>query len=131
MRMCHHRCIGRVVMTILLAYSVTDDVGAAENKRSNAIEVLEATYGGNCQGVTKGNVTQFVASACDSKDLCNYRVYYKNLGGDPAEGCEKNFAVSYRCGKNTKPDACTLPAEAGKGGEEGHAFLPAALSFEN
>ncbi len=119
--MCHHRCIGRVVMTILLAYSVTDDVGAAENKRSNAIEVLEATYGGNCQGVTKGNVTQFVASACDSKDLCNYRVYYKNLGGDPAEGCEKNFAVSYRCGKNTKPDACTLPAEAGKGGEEGHA----------
>jgi hypothetical protein len=116
-----HLCIGRVVMTLLLAHSVTDNVSAAENKRSNAIKVLEATYGGNCQGVTKGNVTQFVASACDSKDLCNYRVYYKNLGGDPAEGCEKNFAVSYTCGKNAKPDACTLPAEAGKGGEEGAA----------
>jgi hypothetical protein len=106
---------------ILLAHAVTDHVGAAENKRGNAIKILEATYGGNCQGVAKGNATQFVASACDSKDLCNYRVYYKNLGGDPAEACEKNFAVSYTCGKNTKPDACTLPAEAGKGGEEGHA----------
>ena len=107
-------------MTILLAHSVTDTVGAAEKKRSNAIKVLEATYGGNCQGVTKGNVTQFVASECDSKDLCNYRVYYKSLGGDPAEGCEKSFAVSFTCGRKTKPDTCTLPAEAGKGGEEGH-----------
>jgi hypothetical protein len=112
--------IGTVVMTILLAHSLTDNVGARENKR-NAIKILEATYGGNCQGVTKGNVTQFVASACDSKDLCNYRVYYKSLGGDPAEGCEKNFAVSYTCGRNTKPDVCTLQPEAGKGGEEGHA----------
>jgi hypothetical protein len=120
-RMCNHIGVGWLVMSILLAHAVTDDVGAAENKRSNAIKVLEATYGGNCQGVTKGNVTRFVASACDSKDLCNYRVYHKNLGGDPAEGCEKNFAVSYTCGKNTKPDACTLPAEAGKGGEDGHA----------
>ena len=99
----------------------TADVGAAENKRSNVIKILEATYGGNCEGVTKGNVTQFVASACDSKDLCNYRVYYKQLGGDPAEGCEKSFAVSYTCGRNAKRNACTLPPEAGKGGEEGQA----------
>jgi hypothetical protein len=118
--MCNHVRIGTVVMTILLANAVTDDVSARENRRS-AIKVLEATYGGNCQGVTKGNVTQFVASACDSKDLCNYRVYYKNLGGDPAEGCEKNFAVSYACGRNAKPDACMLQPEAGKGGEDGQA----------
>ena len=47
--MSNHLCVGRVVMTILFAHSVTDDVGAAENKRSNAIKILEATYGGNCQ----------------------------------------------------------------------------------
>jgi hypothetical protein len=108
-------------MTILLACAATADAGAAENKRSNIIKILEATYGGNCEGVTKGNVTPFVASACDSKDLCNYRVYYKQLGGDPAEGCEKSFDVSYTCGRNTKRNACTLPPEAGKGGEEGQA----------
>ena len=115
------RCVGWVLMTILVAGAATADAGAAENKRSNNIKILEATYGGNCKGVTKGNVTRFVASECDNQDLCNYRVYYKQLGGDPAEGCEKSFAVSYTCGRNTKRNACTLPPEAGKGGEEGQA----------
>jgi hypothetical protein len=114
-------CVGWVVMTTLVAVAATADAGAAESKRSNVIKILEATYGGNCESVKAGNLTQFVASACDSKDLCNYRVYYKQLGGDPAEGCEKSFAVSYICGRNTKRNACTLPPEAGKGGEEGQA----------
>jgi hypothetical protein len=113
-------CLGCVAMAVLLAPFPTGDLAAAENKRGNAIKVVEATYGGNCEGVSKGNVTPFVASACDSKDLCNYRVYYKRMGGDPAEGCEKNFAVTYTCGRNSKPNACTLAPEAGKGGEEGH-----------
>jgi hypothetical protein len=50
-------------------------VTAEEKKPANAIRVLEATYGGNCTGVAKGNVTKFIASACDGTDLCNYRVY--------------------------------------------------------
>src|SRR5262249_9306056 len=92
----------------------------AEKKPANAIRVLEATYGGNCAGVAKGNVTKFIASACDGSDLCNYRVYYKNMGGDPAAGCKKAFRVAYVCGKNTKnPETCALEAEAGKGGDDG------------
>ena len=50
---------------------------------------LEATYGGNCKGVTKGNVTWFVASECDNQDLCNYRVYYKQLGGIPRKAAKR------------------------------------------
>jgi hypothetical protein len=97
------------------------NVAAAEKKHPNAIRVLEATYGGNCEGVAKGNVTKFVASACDGTDLCNYRVYYKNMGGDPAAECKKAFRVTYICGKNSKPETCALEAEAGKGGEDGQS----------
>jgi hypothetical protein len=92
---------------------------AAEEKPRNAIRVLEATYGANCAGVAKGNVTAFVASACDGIDLCNYRVYYKDMGGDPAAGCRKTFRITYVCGKNRKPETCGLEAEAGKGGDDG------------
>jgi hypothetical protein len=69
---------------------------------------LEATYGGNCAGVAKGNVTKYIASACDGTDLCNYRVYYKNMSGDPAADCRKAFRVTYVCGKNKKPETCAL-----------------------
>jgi hypothetical protein len=97
-----------------------DETMAAERKPANAIKVLEATYGGNCEGVAKGNVTQFVGSKCNDTNLCNYRVYHKSMGGDPAAGCEKDFAVTYSCGRKSKPESCKLPAEAGMGGEEGH-----------
>jgi hypothetical protein len=93
---------------------------AAERKHTNVIKVIEATYGGNCKGVAKGNATRYVAEACDSRDLCNFRVYYKQLGGDPAAGCDKDFKVAYSCGRSTKRDTCEYPAEAGKGGEDGY-----------
>ena len=60
-------------------------------------------------------VTKFVASTCDGTDLCNYRVYYKNMGGDPSPGCKKAFRANYVCGKNRKPETCDLQAEAGMG----------------
>ena len=104
----------------MILCSPVANVAAAEKKHPNSIRVLEATYGGNCEGVAKGNVTKFVASACDGTDLCNYRVYYKNMGGDPAAGCKKAFRVTYVCGKNTKnSETCALEAEAGKGGDDG------------
>src|SRR5262245_3932286 len=98
--------LGSVAFTIL--FSAVGGVTAEDKKPANAIRVLEATYGGNCAGVAKGNVTQFIASACGT-DLCNYRVYYKNMGGDPATGCKKAFRVTFVCGKNTKkPETCAL-----------------------
>ena len=103
----------------MILCSSVGSVTAEEKKPTNAIRVVEATYGGNCAGVAKGNVTKFIASTCDGTDLCNYRVYYKDMGGDPAAGCRKAFRVNYICGKNTKPETCALEAEAGMGGDEG------------
>src|SRR5262245_5508678 len=112
--------LGSVALMIL--WSPVGSASAQDKKPRNAIRVLEATYGGNCAGIAKGNVTQFTASACDDTDLCNYRVYYKNMGGDPAAGCKKTFRVTFVCGKNTRsPETCALEAEAGKGGEDGES----------
>ena len=108
-----------VWVAFMVLFSPMGNVTAAEKKHPNAIRVLEATYGGNCTGVIKGNVTKFIASACDGTDLCNYRVYYKDMGGDPAAECKKAFRVTYVCGKSSKRETCALEAEAGKGGEEG------------
>jgi hypothetical protein len=83
------RSLGWIAFLIVYVSAPVNHVSAAEKKHRNAIRILEATYGGNCAGVAKGNVTRFVASACDGTDLCNYHVYYKNMGGDPAAGCEK------------------------------------------
>ena len=108
------RALGVAFMVLC---SSVGSVTAEEKKPTNAIRVVEATYGGNCTGVAKGNVTKFVASTCDGTDLCNYRVYYKNMDGDPAPGCKKAFRVNYVCGKNRKPETCDLEAEAGMGGD--------------
>ena len=116
-RMHQRLALGGVALMILC--SSVGSVTAEEKKPTNAIRVVEATYGGNCAGVAKGNVTKFIASTCDGTDLCNYRVYYKDMGGDPAAGCRKAFRVNYICGKNTKPETCALEAEAGMGGDEG------------
>jgi hypothetical protein len=95
------RTLGWVAFMILC--SQVTNVAVAEKKHPNAIRVLEATYGGNCEGIAKGNVTRFVASTCDGTDLCNYRVYYKNMGGDPAPECEKAFASPIPAGKIQNP----------------------------
>src|SRR5262249_33582830 len=79
--------LGCVAFTIVYVSVSVGDVTAAEKKPTNVIRILDATYGGNCAGVAKGNVTRFVASTCDGTDLCNYRVYYKNMSGDPAPDC--------------------------------------------
>ncbi|TMJ26025.1 MAG: hypothetical protein E6G96_14860 [Alphaproteobacteria bacterium] len=91
---------------------------AAGKRQLPTIKILEATYGGNCQNVPKGNVTRFVASECNDKSMCNYRIYYKSMGEDPPASCERNFSVRYACGRFLK--RCTVEAEAGWGCDEGH-----------
>jgi hypothetical protein len=121
-RMRHFVSVGIVGLAAFCVGVATNGAAAAEKEKKSgkAITVLEATYGGNCTGIAKGNVTEFVGLKCNDTNLCNYRVYYKSMGGDPAEGCEKNFSVTYNCGRKSKRETCTLPAEAGMGGEEGH-----------
>jgi hypothetical protein len=109
-----------IAFVVALVGSLPSPLAAAEKKRTNVIKIVEATYGGNCPGVEKGNVTPFVAAGCVDDDLCNYRVYYKQLGGDPAPGCDKDFKVTYTCGRSTRRNTCDVAAEAGKGGEDGY-----------
>ena len=95
--------LGLVAFMILC--SEVGSVIAEEKKPANAIRVLEATYGGNCAGVAKGNVTKFIASACDGTDLCNYRVYYKNMDGDLRQAAKRPFASPTSAGEiqNRRP----------------------------
>ena len=116
--MCH-RLAAIVALAAFCLAAATAGMADEKKKPGHVIKVLEATYGGNCPGVARGNVTQFVSSSCNDSNLCNYRVYYKSMDGDPAEGCAKDFRVTYSCGARTKPETCALPAEAGMGGEEG------------
>ena len=111
-----------VIASIVLCLGTAPRSAAAAEDRANRIKVLEATYGANCTGGATGNATTFVASACNNQDLCNYRVYYKDIGGDPAAGCDKEFRVTYSCGsgKSARRETCALEAEAGKGGEDGY-----------
>jgi hypothetical protein len=97
------RTLGWVAFMILCP--PVANVAAAEKKHPNAIKVLEATYGGNCEGVGKGNVTKFVASACDGTDLCNYRVYYKNMGATLRRDAKRPSALPSFAGKirNQRP----------------------------
>ena len=113
--------LGIIGFAVFCISGAAVDAAAAEKKPGRAIKILEATYGGNCAGIAKGNVTEFVGTTCNDTNLCNYRVYYKSMGGDPATGCEKDFSVTYSCGRKSKRDTCALAAEAGMGGEEGHA----------
>ena len=116
----HLALLGVIGLAAFCIGAANDDAPAAEKKPDKAIKVLEATYGGNCAGIAKGNVTEFVGSKCNATNLCNYRVYYKSMGGDPAAGCKKDFSVTYSCGRKSKRETCTLAPEAGMGGEEGH-----------
>jgi hypothetical protein len=61
--------------------------------------VATATYGRNCKA-PQGNATRDVAESCDGKSDCAYKIQLARLG-DPAQGCAKDFAVSYFCPSET------------------------------
>jgi hypothetical protein len=76
------------------------------------ITVTSATYGGNC-GQPKGNVTGFLASACNGKSSCDYEIHWETIG-DPAFGCQKDFSVEWTCGPGINLSTGAA-AEAGYG----------------
>jgi hypothetical protein len=43
------------------------------------VNIRSATYGGNC-GATQGNVTRDLASSCNGKTDCGYKVEVNHLG---------------------------------------------------
>jgi hypothetical protein len=59
------------------------------------INVLNATYGGNCSQPL-GNVTWDVAPFCNGFGSCRYDIRTSFIG-DPSFNCRKEFFVNYTC----------------------------------
>lgn len=59
------------------------------------IEVVTATFGGNC-GATTNNAHSYVNSTCSAKTSCAYSVDYRMVG-NPAPSCSKTFEIQWRC----------------------------------
>jgi hypothetical protein len=92
------------------------DGRGADNGRGgadNVIRVTSATYGGATCHQAQGNVTKFLANACDGKKTCDYAVQYQVIG-DPAPGCAKDFTVQWTCSMGAG-GSTGAPAEAGLG----------------
>jgi peptidoglycan/LPS O-acetylase OafA/YrhL len=80
---------------------------------ATGIDILSATYGGNCNAPS-GNATADIRGYCSGKASCSYSVEVSRLG-DPANGCQKDFTVAYRCPGNPAALDRAVPAEAGFG----------------
>jgi len=76
------------------------------------ITVTAATYGQNC-GQPRGNVTSFLAAACNGKADCTYEIHWETIG-DPAYGCQKDFIAEWSCGPGINLSTSAAP-EAGYG----------------
>ena len=74
--------------------------------KRTGIQVIEASYGNSCKfkrvpaphvnTVQTGNATGIVQEICNGKEYCQFKVD-QALFGDPANGCRKDFRVSYMC----------------------------------
>ena len=62
----------------------------------HALVVLKATYGASC-GQKAGNASWVVSERCAGTTPCTFAITPAELGGDPAEGCEKDFEVVWAC----------------------------------
>jgi len=77
------------------------------------IDVLSATYGGNCSAPAN-NALEFATDVCSGKTDCRFTVNVKTLG-DPAAGCGKDFHATWRCIGSEETRSVTLSPEAGSG----------------
>jgi peptidoglycan/LPS O-acetylase OafA/YrhL len=83
----------------------------AEPVRDGTIDVLSATYGGNCRTV-RDNALQSARQSCRGLARCDYAVSVATLG-DPSPGCAKDFRVTWRCLGVAGTRTAEVPAEAG------------------
>lgn len=79
---------------------------------SGGINVIAGSYGINC-GASHGNKTNHLASQCNGKDRCSYKIDYTVIG-DPAVGCGKDYIAEWQCGSGPTKSA-KANAEAGFG----------------
>ena len=109
----------------LFSWIAASDIGyllASRDRSPNAIHVVEATYGENClnlgspserSGVLRiGNGTAYASQVCNNTDVfCP--VYIDRVKfGKPAAVCEKDFNISWRCGKDSQIRRLHIAGEA-------------------
>lgn len=88
-------------------------VGIGGTRSGTGINIIEASYGINCNPGLKGNRTQLFKGLADGKpSLANYAYNYQTTGGDPAGGCGKTLEINYNCAGGPV-QKFTAPAEAG------------------
>jgi hypothetical protein len=88
-------------------------VGVGGTRSGTGINIIEASYGINCNPGLKGNRTQLFKGLADGKpSLANYAYNYQTTGGDPAGGCGKTLEINYNCAGGPV-QKFTAPAEAG------------------
>jgi len=75
------------------------------------INIVEASYGKNCNGNLKGNRTDLFKGLANGKSDLQYSYNYTQTGGDPAGGCGKTLEVVYNCGSGNQ--TFLAPPEAG------------------
>ena len=61
--------------------------------------------------MSRGNYSEFVREACAAKESCTFTVDIEAFG-DPANGCEKDFSLTYRCWKDEQPRTIALAPSA-------------------
>ncbi len=86
------------------------------------IQIVEATFGLNCKDfavkppnvnvIRAGNSTPTMAAECNGKKSCDYIVGNAKVGGEPADGCSKDFNASWRCGASAALKRLHLPDNA-------------------
>jgi hypothetical protein len=81
--------------------------------QAGGIEIVNATYGGNC-GASPGNVVAHLAQSCSGQARCSYRVVHTVIG-DPAYGCQKDYVAEWRCAGSPQTFRAVAAAEAGFG----------------
>jgi len=69
-------------------------------KQPPTINIVEASYGKNCNQLLKGNRTELFKTLANGKGSLQYQYDYAKTGGDPAGGCAKSLEIVYYCGDN-------------------------------
>jgi len=77
---------------------------------AGSINILSATYGPNCPGVTSNN-DKLISTQCNKQFNCTYLINYLVIG-DPAVGCAKDYFVNYTCHDHGKVRDVNIPGEA-------------------
>ena len=107
----------KIIFIIVVVLVIATRCGSIDG-----LEVVEATYGLNCNNINSpssvvpGNMTSVIHADCaHRKGTCTFNITphkISQIGGDPAVGCTKDFLVNYKCNKNGEIHTAKVNGEA-------------------